>query len=166
MGATSEVWALDLDRDEEKGLNGFATFANLAQGKEPLPDTATNLTPRGGKHLLFRWTGPVKSRAGLAHGVDTRGDGSYLIMPPSRRGDGRTYEEIVAVWPPAEAPPWLAELVADKRPKNGRADTEPNEHTETPRKNGHDSAYAAAAAEGRDRCVDFCRARRPERCTE
>ena len=61
MGEPSGVWALDLDRDEEKDLNGFATFANLAQGKEPVPDTATNLTPRGGKHLLFKWTGPVKS---------------------------------------------------------------------------------------------------------
>jgi len=53
-------------------------------------------TPRGGKHLYFRLTGDadVRNSAGkLAVGVDVRGTGGYVMVPPSVV-DGRPYTVI------------------------------------------------------------------------
>ncbi len=51
----------------------------------------TSLTPGGGRHHIFRrpegksWTCTVGR---LAPHVDTRTDGGYIVVPPSRRQDG------------------------------------------------------------------------------
>lgn len=56
---------------------------------EPLPDTFTIRTPRGGLHYWFR--GQLPSSAGrLTAHVDTRGVGGYVLYPPSVV-DGKRY---------------------------------------------------------------------------
>jgi hypothetical protein len=71
------------------------------------------LTPRGGKHRYFAGELPTYVGKGeLAH-VDTRGRGSYALLPPSRTADG-TYSvaDPVAVAP---LPDWfLARIEASK----------------------------------------------------
>jgi putative DNA primase/helicase len=42
------VFVLDIDLDEEKGINGFETLAYLESRYEALPDTPHQRTGRGG----------------------------------------------------------------------------------------------------------------------
>jgi hypothetical protein len=75
-----------------------------------LPETLTVRTPSGGLHMYFQHEAGFTNSAGkIAPGVDTRGQGGYVIAPPSRRADGASYE---AITPDnagvAAAPDWLA----------------------------------------------------------
>ena len=127
-GEAIGAWVLDLDLDPEKGLDGPAELARLEAVHGRLPQTVEASTPRGGRHLLFRWdaTHPVTNSSGrLPDGLDVRGTGGYFIVWPSRREDGAEWR-----WecPPgffdiAEAPAWLYELIRAKpeRKPNGGA---------------------------------------------
>lgn len=69
--------------------------------------TRTHRTPRGGLHLLFTSPGmPIKNSIGkLADGVDVRGDGGYIILPPSVAANGEYTVEVNLA--PQPLPPWL-----------------------------------------------------------
>jgi hypothetical protein len=63
-----------------------------------LPETVTCITGRGGYHLYFHYEGKdIGNRAGILEGVDVRGEGGYVIAPPSPHPNGTEY-----VW---ELPP-------------------------------------------------------------
>ena len=71
------VWGFDvLDLDAKSGKNGFAHVPDW----EHLTPTIA-MTPSGGAHLYFRASG-TRSTA-TKNGVDTRGEGGYVILPPS-----------------------------------------------------------------------------------
>jgi putative DNA primase/helicase len=65
----------------------------------PTP-TWTVETPGGGRHLYFALPeGEVPgNRTGLLRRVDVRGEGGYVIVPPSVRPDGKRYSWILAPW--------------------------------------------------------------------
>jgi len=90
----------------------------------PIPKTAEVITGSGGRHLPFRYTGgPVPKT--LAKGIDLKGDGGYIVAPPSRQASGRRYQVdgvdgAKAFLNIADAPPWLLERIA--RPEKMRAD--------------------------------------------
>jgi putative DNA primase/helicase len=71
-----------------------------------LPATWAVETPRGGRHLYFAL--PVgecpRNRTGIVSRVDVRGDGGYVIAPPSVRPDGRGYRWITKDREFAQAP--------------------------------------------------------------
>lgn len=58
-----------------------------AQMGVPLPQSATSRTPSGGVHVWFRQPddgGPrIRNRGNLPDHVDVRGDGGYVVLPPS-----------------------------------------------------------------------------------
>jgi putative DNA primase/helicase len=114
-GSQSGFFAIDLDHDPDKGLDGIATFESLKNGSD-LPETITTQTPRGGRHLWFKYVSGVKNSAGkIAPGVDVRGEGGYVIAPPSRRADGVEYQFLVDDRDgPADAPQWLLDLLLPK----------------------------------------------------
>ena len=62
------------------------------------PDTALSRTGReggNGRHIIWRHPGvPIKSRAGVIPGLDSRGEGGYIIAPPSIHASGARYEWI------------------------------------------------------------------------
>jgi hypothetical protein len=65
-------------------------------------------TPSGGFHYYFRWQHPLGNSAGkLGPGLDTRGEGGYVVVPPSII-DG-SYYEWMNEGDPAELPAWLLE---------------------------------------------------------
>jgi hypothetical protein len=111
-GPESGFFAVDLDLDSAKQLDGVAKFTALQNGRM-LPDTITVETPRGGRHLWFAWADGVRnSESKLAPGIDVRGQGGYVIVPPSRTADGAEYQ-FVNDNPdgPAQAPQWLLDLI-------------------------------------------------------
>jgi hypothetical protein len=113
-GQASGLWALDLGHDEAKGLDGTAALAAIERRHAPLPYTIRSWTPRGGMHVLFRWREGVRcSTSKVAPGIDVRGDGGYVVLPPSVRAVGAAYqwEDPPGLFDLAEAPEWLLDLV-------------------------------------------------------
>ena len=111
-GETAKFFVLDIDCKNK--VNGFISLDNLVVEHGPLPATRTVSTPSGGEHVYFKHPGSkVKTNAGiLAPGVDVRGDGGYIILPPSKI-DENCYS-VVDDEPIAEAPDWLIQLVCPK----------------------------------------------------
>jgi hypothetical protein len=68
-----------LDLDYRHGAAEWE-HANLAR----IPETRTHETLNGGRHLLFHHAAGVRNSASsIAPGVDVRGSGGYVIVPPS-----------------------------------------------------------------------------------
>lgn len=115
-GERSGWWVVDLDR--KPGIDGPDTWADLEVQNGRADDTRTVCTPSGGYHLYFRHPGAgikVGTNAGqLGLGVDIRGDGGYVIVPPSAGYEYEAGSDMVI----AEAPSWLLRrcIVRDEPP--------------------------------------------------
>jgi P4 family phage/plasmid primase-like protien len=85
-----------------------------------LPITYTVKTGKNdafASHFYFRQPSGVRikcSQKEIGPGVDVRGDGGYVVIPPSIHPSGKPYS-ITAAGELAEAPDWLIELVKDDR---------------------------------------------------
>jgi hypothetical protein len=92
-GKASGIDVVDLD--VKKGKNGFAAIPDWAD-RSPIivrtptdPKLHTDGAPDEGGHLWFRSNGEIKGTTDtIALGVDTRGTGGYVIVPPSRNSFG------------------------------------------------------------------------------
>jgi hypothetical protein len=120
-GPASGMWAIDLDLNPAKKIDGKATLDQLVAQHGAIPSTLMTITPRGGRHLIFSWDNNFEIRNGagkIGPGIDVRGNGGYICLPPSRNADGGTYR-----WadPPdcaaqaAPAPDWLVALARAKK---------------------------------------------------
>ena len=75
-----------LDIDRKNGKDGFASLAEAGVDLATI-NTYTVHSPSGGAHLYFHPAAPVKSRVdvlGKGSGVDIRGEGGYIVVPPSQ----------------------------------------------------------------------------------
>src|SRR5437879_460043 len=61
-GSTSDMWVVDLDRDLSKNIDGIATLTMLIAQHGEVPKTLTSITPRGGRHLVFKWDSAIEVR--------------------------------------------------------------------------------------------------------
>lgn len=125
------------------GLAGRASLRELEEKHGELPTTLHATTGGDGEHFYFAVPDGVEIRnsAGkLGKGLDIRGDGGYVIAPPSVHQSGHAY-----AWksdlPPAPLPAWLLEQLL-KKP--ARHETKPAPSMWS----GEISAYAQAALEG------------------
>ena len=108
-GAISKIFVVDVDGpDAERELQRLE-----------LPTTVETTTARG-KHYYFKYPGtPVRNTAGkIAPGVDTRGDGGYVLAPPSIHPSGALYRWAGA-HTVAAAPGQLIAKISERT--NGRA---------------------------------------------
>src|SRR6516165_8411064 len=86
-GPASGIWVIDTDIDPVKKIDGEATLNQLITQRGALPLTLMTITPRGGKHRIFSWDAnhDIRNSASrIGPGIDVRGDGGYVIWPPSR----------------------------------------------------------------------------------
>lgn len=75
-----------------------------------LPETLISQTPRGGWHYVYTCDEALSNSASkIAKGVDTRGEGGYVVAPPSVV-DGRIYTWINEV-EPTPLPSWIADAL-------------------------------------------------------
>lgn len=92
-GTLSGFWALDLD--EKQGVYGMGVLMRAEERNCHLPSTIQVETGSGGVHLYFSLPDhPVKNGThvlGRGSGVDVRGDGGYVVAPPSMHANGRKY---------------------------------------------------------------------------
>jgi hypothetical protein len=109
-GQASGFFVCDIDNEE-----GEATLRSLEKAHGALPPTVETVTGRG-RHLYFSLgEHKVRNSAGkLGCGIDVRGDGCYVLAPPSVHPSGRLYTRSVdSADRFAEAPGWLHKLVDD-----------------------------------------------------
>jgi len=106
-GQVSGLVVLDVDGDA-----GTEALRELERRHEPLPRTASVVTPRGGQHVYFAHPGSeIRNSAGtLGVGLDVRGDGGYVLAPPSVGSSGRRYEPDERS-PLAPLPGWLLDRI-------------------------------------------------------
>ncbi len=130
-GEVSGFFCLDLDVK-----NGGGGLEWLAANQHRLPDTRRHKTRSGGVHLLFAMPEgrTIRNSAGrIAAGVDVRGNGGYIIAPPS---PGYLVDEAMA---PAPAPAWLLDLIdPPKAPEAPRP-------APVPRQSGDGTRYGMTA---------------------
>lgn len=109
-GAASGVIVLDID----PAHGGEESLAGIEERHGSLPETVEVKTGGGGRHLYFAHPGgEVRNRAGFAPGIDLRGDGGIIIVPPSIHPSGKSYTWRIGHAPGevaiAEAPSWVLE---------------------------------------------------------
>ena len=114
---TSRLVVVDVDDDDARAL---------VERSCGWPTTPTVRTSKGW-HLWFHHHDPVGNRAKVADvGLDVRGRGGYVVVPPSIHPAGHVYswdvgiswheDDRVGMWPPAPMPMELAELLWKVRP--------------------------------------------------
>lgn len=127
-GQGSGIVVVDVDSRE--------ALKNLKNRHGELPTTATVKTRRGG-HLYFRAPSePVRNSAGkVAPQVDVRGDGGYVVAPPSVVDD-HTYTWVDTT-APVDLPGWVQDA----------PNTEPDEGSRSGN-DGHSTPYGRAVLDG------------------
>lgn len=120
FAAGNGIVVLDVDVNHAAGKYGDETLASLERQYGPLPETWTCLTGGGGIHYYFRCDDPALTvGTGFAPGLDYRGNGGYVIVPPSVHKNGREYEWDAAHTPHntelAPLPDWLHTLMLKGR---------------------------------------------------
>lgn len=90
-GAKIKAWVLDVD-----GAQGSASLTQLEAELGPLPDTLEQKTGGGGRHLFFAWPEgrEIRNKQAVRPGIDVRGQGGYVVAPPSVHESGQPY-----LWP-------------------------------------------------------------------
>lgn len=103
-GPESKIWVWDADLPDGPGTTA----------KMELPKTLSQQTGSGGLQFFFQWTGTEikNSSKKVAPGIDIRGLGGYVILPPANHISGGQYQ-----WTSkdkiAAAPGWLVHMVTN-----------------------------------------------------
>jgi len=113
---------LVLDVDDCKGGDDSLDMLERRYGK--LPDTRQAVSGSGGRHLWFRLPEGVKlgNATEFEDGLDTRGDGGYVVVAPSNHVSGKGY-----FWdgvrgfdePVAQIPAWFLNLLTSRHAREG-----------------------------------------------
>lgn len=107
---------LVLDVDPRHG--GGAAVARLLEEYGDLPETLLVETGGGGYHLIFEYPELAalgNSRGRLPEGIDVRGEGGYVVAPPSVLASGKPYRRRNDA-EPAPVPDWLIRLLTEEKP--------------------------------------------------
>jgi Bifunctional DNA primase/polymerase, N-terminal/Primase C terminal 1 (PriCT-1) len=109
-GTISNLFVIDVD-----GLDAEAELKKLEAQHGGLPQSIEVITARG-RHIYFKAPEkPVRNSASkIAPGIDTRGDGGYVLAPPSVHPSGRPYcWSVDSANTFANAPAWLLDKITD-----------------------------------------------------
>ena len=122
-GETSGIFVLDIDVKD--GARGEESLKALEAKYGKLPTTPISHTGSGGRHFIFAYPGSEDMRNSakkLGDGIDTRGNGGYIVAPPSLHKSGARYtwdrEQSLSKTPLSLPPDWLIWLMtADQHPQ-------------------------------------------------
>jgi len=82
-GSISGISVIDIDTEEGKQTIAANIPTDFA--------APTVYTPRGGYHLYCRYVDGIRNKAKLLNGIDIRGEGGYVVAPPSINEEGKKY---------------------------------------------------------------------------
>jgi hypothetical protein len=91
-GHLSAVYVVDVDRHGD--TDGEASLRRVLRRLGPLPETVEARTGSGGRHLFFAYPEGHECRNSggkLGPGIDTKGDGGCIVLPPSIHPCGEAY---------------------------------------------------------------------------
>lgn len=125
-GQLSGVVVLDADGDEARKVA-------LQRGLEETPIVWTGKP--GGGHVWLAWPGQAVKNFARKYadlpGIDFRGDGGYVLLPPSLHASGQRYrwhEKAGIATPLAPVPSWLADRLLGRETATPEPWTAPNGH--------------------------------------
>ena len=104
---------IDIDLKPDKDIDGHQSLKELEKIHGAIPETITSLTGSGGTHYLFNPVKGMRLSAGvIGPGIDTRGEGGYIVAPPSTHDKtGKPYTWAIDYEPGdlnlADMPDWL-----------------------------------------------------------
>lgn len=115
-GSKSGLFVLDIDPRH----HGDISLSEFEQENGRLLSAVECLTGGGGRHIYFKYpaNGIIRSRANHpGPGLDVRGDGGYVVAPPSGHISGHHYDWEASSDPYKnvleEAPAWLHHLLVE-----------------------------------------------------
>lgn len=82
-GQISGIVVIDIDPrhgGNDKDFRGLTTIESQTGG--------------GGWHFYFKYEDGIENKAGIREGIDVRGEGGYVVVPPSGHESGKNYEWI------------------------------------------------------------------------
>lgn len=114
-GAISGIGVIDIDPKH----GGGESLDDLIAKHGKIPDTVEAITQSSGRHIIFQYEEGFRTTAGkLGRGIDTRGDGGYIVAAPSKGLLGEYQWEASSEpdsCPIVKAPSWVLQLLNDKR---------------------------------------------------
>lgn len=134
---------LVIDVDNKNGKCGDASLLALELDGKELPETYTQFTPTGGRHLVYWAPEAVKQGVNiLGDGLDIRSKGGYIVGSGSTI-DGKPYTDNGL--PVVPAPQWLIDACGEARPR-GRPKREGAESVDQDRARKQAIVYLKKAA--------------------
>lgn len=115
-------WAVDcgksglavIDIDVRDGKPGMNSWEKLCASGEPLPATYQVQTPSGGVHIYFKGEIATSAQTKLGAGIDTRGEGGYVVLPGSTLDTDELPYLVTNGAEMAPLPHWLKSMGQDK----------------------------------------------------
>lgn len=104
------IVVIDVDVDKDKGIYGDESLKEWENEHGELPNTWRVVTGRGGYHYYYKTNQKIKSAASIYPGIDVRGEGGYIIAPPSIHENGRYYN-----WEVNQSPEDIKIHIADDK---------------------------------------------------
>src|SRR5262245_2366692 len=157
-GTASGIDVLDIDN--KPAANGFASLPAGWDWQEKSSIIVRTIS--GGAHLYYASTGTVRNSkgaadTGIAPGLDTRGEGGYVILPPSRNGHGAYRFVRGNLESRGTLPSWPTDLPPIRTASNRRRSAPPPPQPESPPSPGSSAATSspAASAELDEVCADM-----------
>ena len=116
--------AFAVDVDVSEGKLGAESLDDLCMANDDLPQTLEQITGSGGRHYIYRAPADMTVATGantLGEGIDTRGEGGFIVVAPSNHKSGNSY--VVRGDPIEQSPEWLSDMLdaADRPSGTGDA---------------------------------------------
>lgn len=117
MNEEAGFFALDVEHPTKGHGDGLATLAEL-EAKHSTLLTLWAVTPGGGRHYIFKWPEGRRLKKGFLNeeawpGLEVIANGALNVAPSVK--EGRPYKwQVSPSTPPAEAPPWLLEIIPEE----------------------------------------------------
>lgn len=102
-----------VDVDIGPGKPGPDTLDDLQMANDDLPDTLEQITGSGGRHYFYKAPPDIEILTGkntLGDGIDTRGEGGFVVVCPSNHKSGNQYIVSPHRDDIEESPDWLREM--------------------------------------------------------